>query len=182
MSLLRETGEVVIKIPALPRLTLAELKALDPFKSELVAQFEFIDRDTSPTRAVTMRLGTVFRDDEKDSGCGGLVMAYSITGAAYERRLPKTRNVLLGSSQARWVAAHRNAFPALQALLRMRPVFIINFPGVIVAGANKQRFMPCLLTFDKRLTLCWRSINTDAFGLRDRVAVSSAAFAKQREH
>ncbi|MBI4086185.1 MAG: hypothetical protein HY433_03030 [Candidatus Liptonbacteria bacterium] len=68
----RETGELTIQIPALARPTLAELRE----KYSWIREENGIERDTSPTEAVTLKLGTVLRPDEE-----------RINGAEYERRL-----------------------------------------------------------------------------------------------
>ena len=68
----------VIQVPALPRLTLEELKAR-------YSWIERIERDDSPVCPVTLRLATVLKSGED-----------SINGATYERRLVPRRSMLLG--------------------------------------------------------------------------------------
>ena len=55
----RETGELTLQIPALARPTLADLQAR-------FAWIRSIERDTSPSAAVTFALGTVLRPDQTD--------------------------------------------------------------------------------------------------------------------
>ena len=56
----RETRELTIQIPALPRPTLEELREQFPW----IREKDGIERDTSPTHAVTFRLGTVLGLDD----------------------------------------------------------------------------------------------------------------------
>jgi len=99
-SFLRNTGELVIRIPALKRPTLAELQA----KWSWIRK---IERDTSPEGPVTLNLATVLRD----------VAEGSINGPEYERRISSSMSRLLGYQQLAWLIEHQDEYPAFMALL-----------------------------------------------------------------
>ncbi|MBI2604348.1 MAG: hypothetical protein HYW56_02280, partial [Candidatus Harrisonbacteria bacterium] len=84
---LRNTGELTIRVPALLRPTLNELKTKYP-----AVGIVSIERDTSPTGEVTMNLATVLRSDEMDK-------EQYINGEEYERRLASRLDDLLGFQQ-----------------------------------------------------------------------------------
>ena len=86
VNFFHETGELAIRIPALPRPTLAELRKKFPG----IYEENGIERDTSPTDAVTLTLGTVLREGEKQ-----------IDGAEYARRLAPKLDIMLGYQQAK---------------------------------------------------------------------------------
>ena len=146
----RETGEVSILIPALPRPTLAELQAKFPW-------IKSIEADTSPTEAVTLKFATVLRPEETNA----------INGAEYERRLtPKFDGTILGYQQAIWLVEHQNEFPELKPFLGK---IYIDFTALIVVGADGGRFYPCLLQDDERWDLDWYWLDDD-FASHGRVA------------
>ena len=134
---LRIIEEVAIEIPALPRPTLAELRA----KFSWIKAEGGIDRDTSPTEAVTLRLATVLRLDEP-----------SIGGEEYERRIAPTLDVMLGYQHRQWLIEHQMEYPALMALLGK---VYIDFPGLIVVREDGNRFCPYLTQDGKRFDEDW---------------------------
>lgn len=146
----RETGEVAIHIPALPRPTLAELRAR-------YSWIDRIERDTSPTSAVTLKLGTVLRSEEGP-----------IDGSEYERRLATKLDITLGYQYAEWLVKHQEAFPALMALLGK---VYIDFPGLVVVGAGGCRHFPYLDGDGGRWYLGWDWTGNDLYRV-GRVAVS----------
>jgi len=116
----------VIQVPALPRLTLEELKAR-------YSWIERIERDDSPVCPVTLRLATVLKSGED-----------SINGATYERRLVPRRSMLLGLQHRDWLVANQNNLPeptrtALKALLGK---IYLDFPGLIVVRGGGGRGFP----------------------------------------
>ena len=145
----RETGEVAIQLPALPRPTLAELKAKWPWVRS-------IESDTSPTGPVTLVLGTVLREGETDS----------IDGTEYERRLAPKQNVILGVQHHQWLLEHQTEFPELMAL--PEEVYI-DFSGLIVVSDNRR--VPFAAQVDRRWVGDWRWFGY-VFLPRGRVAVS----------
>lgn len=147
----RETGELVIEIPALPRPTLAELQE----KRSWIRRIDGID--TSPTEAVTLRLGTVLRSGED-----------RINGPEYERRCLTLAGRLLGYQHAEWLVRHQDAFPALQAL---RGKIYIDFAGLAVVGADGSRDFPCFYSDGKRWYLRQRLVVVGQ-DRRGRLAVS----------
>ena len=140
----RDTGELALQIPALPRPTLAELRE----KFSWIRAENGIERDTSPTEAVTLRLGTVLRADEK-----------SIGGEEYERRRVSLTG-LHGYQQAAWLVEHQDEFPEVMALLGK---VYIDFPGLVVASADGDRNFPYLYRVGKRWDLRWRWTVYDLF-------------------
>ena len=116
----------VIQVPALPRLTLEELKAR-------YSWIERIERDDSPVCPVTLRLATVLKSGED-----------SINGATYERRLVPRHSMLLGLQHRDWLVANQNNLPeptrtALKALLGK---IYLDFPGLIVVRGGGGRGFP----------------------------------------
>ena len=145
----RETGEVTIAIPALPRPTLEELRGkFDWIKS--------IERDMSPTEAVTLRLGTVLRPGEN-----------SINGQEYECRLASVTG-LLGYQQLQWLVDHQDEHTAFKVLLGK---IYIDGPGLVVVLSDGCRDFPCLDGVGGRWRLPWRWVGGDLGG-SSRIAVS----------
>jgi hypothetical protein len=126
----RETEEVAIQIPALPRPTLAELKANWSW-------IRSIERDTSPTEPVSLVLGTVLCEGETDS----------INGTEYERRLAPKQDVLLGFQHRQWLLEHQAEFPEFMALLGK---VYIDFSGLVVVHGNGDRHVPYVSQDDRR--------------------------------
>lgn len=151
----RETGELVIEIPALPRPTLAEFQEKQHPWNPWIRPIDGID--TSPTEAVTLRLGTVLRSGED-----------RINGPEFERRCLTLAGRLLGYQHAEWLVRHQDAFPALQAL---RGKIYIDFAGLAVVGADGSRDFPCLYSDGKRWYLSQRLVVVGQ-DRRGRLAVS----------
>jgi hypothetical protein len=148
---LRETGELTINIPALPRPTLAELQA----KYNWIRS---IERDSSPTEPVTLVLGTVLREDETSA----------ISGPEYERRLQSHHVVLLGFQHRQWLLEHQDEIPALRPLLG---TVYIDFPGLVVVDRGGDRSIPYAYQYGERWGDDWRWLVSD-FRSHGRVAVS----------
>lgn len=136
----RTMENLAIQIPALPRPTLGELRAKYSF-------IKSIERDTSPTEAVTLSLGTVLRPDEE-----------RIDGAEYERRIVPKLADLFGYQQLEWLVAHQDKYPAFKALLGQ---IYIDGPGIVVVGAGGHRLFPYLYENGKRWYLHWYWIEDD---------------------
>ncbi len=146
----RDTGELTLQIPTLPRPTLAELKAkFDWIKS--------IERDTSPTGPVTLKLATVFRPYETKS----------INGAEYERRFAPKHKVLLGYQQREWLIEHQKEFPELMALLGK---IYIDFPGLVMVREDGNRDIPYACQGDERWDPYWGWVDR-GFNRFGRVAI-----------
>lgn len=133
----RETEEVTIDIPALPRPSLEELQAK-------FSGVKGIKRDTSPTRTVAMRLGTVLRPNDE-----------RIDGPEYERRLAPQLDLALGYQQAAWLIERYGSSPWLMAQLGK---VYIDFPGLVVENVHGSRFFLCLNDDSKRWDLDWHWI------------------------
>ena len=146
----RETGELTLQIPALPRPTLAELQA----KFDWVKR---IERDTSPIEAVTLKLATVLREGEK-----------SVNGAEYERRLTPKLDLVLGYQQAVWLEEHQDEFSEFMALLGK---IYIDFSGLVVVHADGGRGVPYFDQDGERWELYWHWLR-GGFRSGGRVAVS----------
>jgi hypothetical protein len=155
-NFLRDTGELSIPIPALPRPTLYELRNKYP---QIEAKGG-IERDDSPTTAVTLKLGSVLIPGEEEN----------VDGMIYEQRLliPRRRGLLLGHQQAIWVMEHQQEFPELIQLLGK---IYIDFPGLIVVRSDGSRDVFCLRSFGKRWYLGWRWLQDNA-GSHARTAFS----------
>src|SRR3989338_4965628 len=148
-----ETGEFTVGIPALPQPTLADIQAE-------WHNIKAIESDASPTKAVTLRLGTVLRPDE-----------ISITGPEYERRL-RTVSGCWGLQQGLWLRDHQDDHPAFKALIGQ--VYIdLTALFVLDGGVGRRRF-PVLREDDRRWDVYW-SRRDRQFVQRGRVAASGKA-------
>ena len=146
----RETAELSIQIPALVRPTLKQLQSK-------YSWIKSIERDSSPTDAVTLKPATVLRGNEK-----------SINGGEYEKRIAGKLDIILGYQQAVWLIEHQDEFPEFMALFGK---VYIDFAGLVVVNANGNRNYPYLNQNGKRWYLNWNWIDND-FNLNERVASS----------
>lgn len=152
--------DVVIQIPALPRPTLDELKAR-------YSWIERIERDDSPTEAVTLRLATVLKSDE------GLVI-----GTVYARRLVPKRPILLGIQHRDWLLANQDnpetiPDPKVRAALKdLLGKVYMDFPGLVVVRSDGRRHFPFARQRGKRWGGYWGWAG-DGLGRNGRIAVSS---------
>ncbi len=145
----RESGELRIEIPALPRPTLGELqKKYDFIRS--------IESDDSPTEPVTLVLGTVLHSGES-----------SINGTEYEYRL-KSIGGKFGYQQGIWLVEHQDELPEFKKLCGE---VYIDLPGLIVLGGDGRRSFPCLREYGGRWNLNWFWLG-NVFRLDDRIARS----------
>lgn len=144
----RETGELMIKIPALPRPTLAKLR-------EKYFLIEQIERDTSPVEAITLRLGTVLRLNEK-----------RVNDIEYENRIAPKLDICPGYQQGCWLVEHQDEFPELMALLGNA---YIDFLGLRVVHADGHRGSPCLDEHGMRWGFGW---HWDVSGLHRRGCIA----------
>lgn len=164
----RETGELTLEIPALPRPTIKklwkdiELNISIPASQrqtirELQEKIESIERDTSSTRVVTLKLGTVLRPTEEQ-----------VDDHEYERRLAPKLPFRLGYQHADWLVKHQGELPELNALLGN--VYCIDFHGLGVVFAFGSRGIPCLIGYYGQWFLRWKWFGGN-FNRRGRVAV-----------
>lgn len=123
---IRISSELNIRIPALPRPTIEELRKRYPS----IRESNGIEKDVSPTEEVILHLGSVMRDGEK-----------TISGDEYERRLQSEQFMLLGYQHAKWLVNCQTDHPAFMALLSK---VYIDFPGIVVIDQNNRRFVPYL--------------------------------------
>lgn len=147
----RETGEVTIQIPALPRPTIEELQ-------EKFSWIKSIERDTSSVEAIVLNLGTVLCPNEE-----------RIDSTEYERRIAPKLAVSLGYQHARWLVEHQGTFPDFMALLGK---IYIDFPGLVVVGVGGDRHFPCLDRDGRRWVLHWLWVGR-GLDRSGRVALSS---------
>ncbi len=155
-GLLREAGELTIEIPVLPRPTLAEIQTRWPWVSR-------IERDTSPTSPVTLRLATVLMPEERE-----------IDSVTYERRLIPHQDSLLGLQHRDWLIAHQDEVPepARTAVKALLGKVYIDFPGLVVVHGGGGRRFPYAGRDGERWGEGWRWV--DAWFVRHgRVALSS---------
>jgi hypothetical protein len=146
----RALENISIPIPALKRPTLWDLRKQFPW-------IEKIEGDSSPTEAVTLRLGTVLRTDENRIG-----------GEEYKRRLGLRSGTFHGYQQAVWLVEHQDEHPAFMALLGK---VYIDFPGLVVVDGVGDRYCPCLFQDGSRWYPYWDWIGVD-FGSGGRLASS----------
>jgi hypothetical protein len=152
----RETGELIIEMPALKRPTLAELQAERSDIKDII-------RDTSPEGPVTLKLGTVLRPEETKS----------INGPEYQRRIAALRNAgrVLGWQHRKWLREHQDEHPELKTLLGK---IYIDFPGLEVLGGDGRRGFPCAVGRGKRWRDGWGWMDGD-FRSLGRIAVSASS-------
>ncbi|MBI2121973.1 MAG: hypothetical protein HYT98_02515 [Candidatus Sungbacteria bacterium] len=149
----RETGEVSIQIPALPRPTLAGLRE----KYSWIRKEDSIELDTSPTESVTLVLGTVLLPDE-----------LRIDGIEYELRRTSLAGRMFGYQQLEWLVEHQDEHPVLKALLGK---IYIDGCGLVVVRADGRRRFPCLDRGGGRWCLRWDWVGGD-LARNGRLAVS----------
>ena len=145
------TGELMIQIPALARPTLEELRKDYSF-------IRSIERDTSPTDAVTLNLATILRSNEE-----------RVKGEEYERRIAQKLDLILGFQQAVWLVKNQDKFPDFMAPLGK---IYIDFSGIVVVVGNGHRGVPCLARDGRRWGLYWYWFGR-GFGRYGRLAISS---------
>jgi hypothetical protein len=151
-TFLRETGELSITIPALPRPTLKQLQAKNSWIKK-------IERDTSTEGPVTLNLATVLRDATENP----------INGKEYERRLAPSLFRLLGYQHLEWLIAHQDEYPAFMVLFGK---VYIDFSGLVVVHGNGFRSVPYGSQNGRRWDAYWSWLD-NGFDRSGRVAVSS---------
>ena len=150
----RVTGEITMPIPALPELSLEELKHLFP---TIVS----IERQNSPVEAVIMSLGTVLREYEE------LVLA----SRELERRLISSNGKYFGYQQLKWLEEHQDEFPEFRDLAGQ---IYIHGPALLVVKTDDLLYYPYLTAHNNRWVLSWRSLRHD-FYEKDRIAMAADA-------
>jgi hypothetical protein len=148
----RTTGELTLQIPALARPTFKQLQTA-------LSWIEKIERDTSPTEAVTFTLATALPVGEKNS----------ISGTEYERRIAPKQDLILGYQQAVWLVEHQDELPGFTALLGK---IYIDFSGLVVVSGYGYRYVPYLSPYGKRWFLFWDWLGYDFYS-SGRIASSS---------
>lgn len=148
----RETGEIAIQIPALPRPTLGELQAK-------YSWIKSIESDTSPTDAVTLTLGTVLGPDEEQ-----------IDGKEYKSRRVPLAGRMLGYQHGVWLVDHQDD-PELAPLKALLGKAYIDLSGLVVVDADGGRDSPSLGTDGERWGLPWHWAE-NFLGRFGRLAVS----------
>ena len=147
----RESGELTIEMPAIPRPTLKQLRDEDPM-------IESIERDNSPEGSVTLKLGIVCLSSKNSS----------IHGLEYERRLLSNIHVTLGYQHREWLLNHQHRFPLLMESLETH---YIDFPGIVVVHQALDRRVPYCRRLGKDWAGYWHGL-TDRFLAFGRVAVA----------
>ena len=149
-DLFLDTGELSIPIPALPRLTIEEIQ-------KKFSWVKSIERDTSPTEAVTLNFATILRPEENQ-----------VNGTEYERRITPKLDILLGLQQALWLVDHQDEFPAFMALLGK---IYIDFSGLVVVRGDGNRGRFSLRQGGERWSVNWDWLGND-FDRHGRLALS----------
>lgn len=116
----RETGELSIQLPALQPPTLEELS-----KEAGYCLFNGIERSTSPTRPVTLKLGTILRADEEP-----------VDESECDMRLVGKEGLELGYQHGAWIEKHQDAFPQLMAV--PDGAFHIRFRGFVPVYSSRR--------------------------------------------
>ncbi|MDO8664502.1 MAG: hypothetical protein Q7K44_03095 [Candidatus Liptonbacteria bacterium] len=153
----QETGEITIKIPALARPTLKQLREDYPWR-----HWKKIEYDVSTEKAIELKLGTVFR------------LGDVVSGPEYEKRISPHLNACLGSQQALWLRRHIDEFPELKPLLGK---IYIDFPGVVMVSISGKREMPYLAMDDEsyeQWCLSWGEIDNNFHLQRGRIAIGES--------
>ena len=130
----RLTGEVEIRIPALPRPSLKELQERAPW-------IEAIERDTSPEKPITLTLATVICENEVRIGGEILMLRHA--------SIPRE---LLGFQHLRWLLDHKAECSEFAALLGK---VYVDFPGIIVLCASGIRHFVCCRMGGRHRLSCW---------------------------
>ncbi len=139
-----------ISIPALPRPTLEELQ-------KNFSWIKSIERDASPTEAITLNLATVLRLSED-----------RISGEEYEKRIAPKLNLILGYQQAIWLVEHQDELPEFIKLIGK---IYVDFSGLVVVSEGGRRGIPYLSRLGRRWDLDWHWLSLD-FRRHARVAFS----------
>jgi hypothetical protein len=124
-----------ITIPALKKPTLKEIQKDYPFIKK-------IEKDTSPTRAISVALTTLLEGDED-----------YINGEEYTNRRKPHEKVLLGYQHLKWLLEDQEKFPSLKALVGK---IYIDCPGIIAVNGDGDRVFPCAGGDGSRFGVGWR--------------------------
>lgn len=144
----RETGELTLQMPALPRPDLAALRM----------KYEWINgirEDNSPIDELTLVLGTVLCPDEKHAG----YKEYK-----YRRRGLPT----LGYQHLEWLVEHQDEHPAFKVLVGR---VYVDGPAIVVVHHNGLRAHPSLRSRAERWHLYWDNASGD-LGQYGRIAAA----------
>jgi hypothetical protein len=152
--------EISIKIPALPRPTLADVRGDYPCNYPYISK---IVRDFSPSGPVTLRLATVLNKGE-----------LSVGGPEYQRRLVLSGLWrLLGFQQLAWIVAHQDDYPVFLSFLGE---FSIDGSALTVIDENGVENTPYICKnngtgrWDLKFAPIWSP--TSRFDRRCRVATA----------
>ncbi len=145
----RETAEFTVNVPALPRPTLAHLRAK-------FDQVDSIERDTSATDALTLTLGTVRHPSEE-----------AISVDEYEIRIAPKSGASLGYQHALWIEENQDQFLELKKLVGK--IYII-FSGFVMVRSNSSRNSPELMGGTERWKFVWHWLVGD-FTPAGRIAI-----------
>jgi len=136
-SIVAAAEEFSLQVPATQRPTTRELRAEFPWVKN-------IERDSSPTNAVTLTLKQVLRSDES-----------YVNGSEYERRI--AQESVLGYQQAAWLTKNQNDPRIEQALSGLRQLQI-DFPGTVAVSWHGTRSIAHLRRCGELWCLSWTSI------------------------
>ena len=154
-NLFRETGELIIQIPALRRPTLVELCKRHQ------ENFRRIKYDTSPTEAITLRLATVLRSDE----------GY-ISTVECQHRIVSQPHIFLGYQQLWWLVEHQHDTPDLKNL---HGQIYIDGPGLVLVDELGSERIPRINGGEKWFfTWTWITQTGASFFHFGRIAYSNS--------
>lgn len=122
----RDTGELVVQIPALQRPTLEELR------KECKEDFQCIKHDISPTKPIVFRLGTVLQSSES-----------SIGTIECQRRVALQPNII-GRQQLKWLFENKDKLTGFKYL--MTQIYIEGHGLSIIDSLGYER-IPRLSSF-----------------------------------
>ncbi len=150
-AILRDTGELRIKIPALPHPTLKEIQQ----KSSWIRSISY---DRSPTKAVTFNTGTILLPNED-----------RVSRYEFENRMASSKpNLILGYQQAIWLIENQDELPEFKKLLCKIHIY---FSGLAAIDDRDGLVVPCLKELDERWSLFW-GLYGDDFNQYERLAFS----------
>jgi hypothetical protein len=155
--------ELIMDLPALPRPSLQDLRS-----AFSTLPIQTIERDTSPTDAVRMKLATVHyerkhtysdpiwvqdqngnRKYNPPQNPDHFWATHDISPADFECRIASREDQLLGYQHAAWLLQHHLEFPELVNLLESRDII---FPGIVISAGGKRQ-SPMLLKDNGRIQI-----------------------------
>ncbi len=163
-SFFRYASELALRVPALQKPTLEEIRAKAPWVRE-------IEHDISQDSAGFLRIGTILGEDEQNT----------IKGEEYKRRLSVIPYEFFGYQHADFLVRNQDEFPEFVKIFKEvyenEPVVYsrpcLDFLGVVVRDENGSQDVPHIaVSHDERLILGWTWL-ARGFRINGRIAIAS---------